>query len=105
MRMGSNRRGFTLIETTITMFVLAVVAAIGAPRLSSVLRNRTTGNAADQFVSTHALARATAIRYGRVAQLHIDAGSQRFWIAVDTSATAVAHPAMIWYVRDQHDSG
>jgi len=99
------RRGFTLLETIITMSVLAVVAAMGAPRLSTALRHRTTGSAADEFVSTHALARATAIRYGRVAQLHIDASSRRFWVDVDTSATGVGQRATVWYVRDLSGSG
>jgi len=105
MRIGSSRAGFTLIETVITMFILAVIAAMGAPRLTSLLRQRTTGSAADQFVSTHALARATAIRYGRVAQLHIDAAGERFWIDVDTSATGIGQRATIWYVRDLSGSG
>ena len=105
MLIAVKRRGFTLLETIITMSILAVVAAIGAPSLSSALRHRTTGSAADQFVSTHALARATAIRYGRVAQLHIDATNRRFWVDVDTSGAGIGQRAVVWNIRDLSDSG
>jgi hypothetical protein len=51
-------------------------------------------------VLTHSLTRSTAIRYGRVAQLHIDAPTRRFWIDVDTSANGIGQRATIAYVRD-----
>ena len=102
---SNRRRGFTLLETIIVMSVLAVVAAMGAPKLSAALRSRTTAAAADQFVTAHSLARATAVRYGRVAQLHIDAPIRRFWVDVDTSANMIGQRATIWYVRDLTESG
>jgi len=100
-----RRRGFTLLEVIIVLALLAVVAAMGAPRLSAALRRRTTQMAADQFATAHSLARATAVRYGRVAQLHIDAPSKRFWVDVDTSANAVGQRATIWYTRDLTSTG
>jgi prepilin-type N-terminal cleavage/methylation domain-containing protein len=95
-----RRRGFTLLEVIIVLALLAVIAAMGAPRLSAALRRRTTQTAADQFATAHSLARATAVRYGRVAQLHIDAGTRRFWVDVDTSANNIGQRATIWYTRD-----
>jgi prepilin-type N-terminal cleavage/methylation domain-containing protein len=103
--MKRNRTGFTLVESIIVMSLLAVVAAIGAPKLSAALRRRITSVAADQFVASHSLARATAVRYGRIAQLHIDPAARRFWIDVDTSADAVGERATIWYARDISDAG
>ncbi len=38
---------------------------------------------------THSLARSTAVRYGRVSELHIDATNVRFWVEVDTSGTGI----------------
>lgn len=93
------RIGFTLIELIIVLFLLAVIAAIGAPRLSAALRSRETATAADRFVSAHALARATAVRYGRRAQLHINAPAKRFWVEVDTSGAAVNQRATVGYAR------
>lgn len=95
----SARRGFTAIDVIVTTGLLGVVTAIGTPELQDALRRRTVQAAADEFTTAHSLARATAIRYGRVAQLHIDASARRFWVEVDTSADAVGQRATIWYDR------
>ena len=100
-----RRRGFTLLEVIIVMSLLAVVAAMGAPKRSAALRRRTTQTAIDQFATAHSLARATAVRYGRVAQLHIDASTRRFWVDVDTSANHIGQRATIWYMRDLTQPG
>lgn len=101
----TKRRGFTLIEAIVVMTVMAVVAAIGGPKLAAALHRRTTVSAADQFVLTHSLTRSTALRYGRIAQLHIDAPAKRFWVDVDTSANGIGQRATIAYVRDVSGSG
>jgi len=101
----NRTRGFTLLEVIIVLALLAVVAAMGAPKLSAALRRRTTQTAADQFATAHSLARATALRYGRVAQLHIDAAATRFWVDVDTSANGVGQRATIWYERKLSQPG
>ena len=99
------KKGFTLVETIIVMFIAAVVGAMGAPKLSSALRQRSVASAADQFVSAHSLARSTALRYGRGAQLHIDASTTRIWVDVDTSANGVAQRGTISYIRDLSSNG
>lgn len=101
----TQRRGFTLIEAIIVMTLMAIVAAMGAPKLAAALHRRTTSSAADQFVVTHSLSRSTALRYGRVAQLHIDAATRRFWVDVDTSANGIGQRATIASVRDVSGGG
>ena len=101
----THRRGFTMMEALMVMTVMAIVAAIGGPKLAAALHRRTTVSAADQFVLTHSLTRSTALRYGRIAQLHIDAPGKRFWVDVDTSANAIDQRATIGYVRDLNASG
>jgi prepilin-type N-terminal cleavage/methylation domain-containing protein len=101
----THRRGFTMIEALMVMTVMAIVAAIGGPKLAAALHRRTTVSAADQFVLTHSLTRSTALRYGRIAQLHIDAPGKRFWVDVDTSANAIGQRATVGYVRDLSGSG
>lgn len=101
----TQRRGFTMIETVMVLTLVAIVAAIGAPKLTAALQRRTTASAADQFVLTHSLTRSTALRYGRVAQLHIDATLKRFWIDVDTSANGLGQRATIANVRDVSGDG
>lgn len=100
MRKMDRQSGFTLLEVIITLFLLAIVAAMGAPRLSAALRRRTTQTAVDQLATAHSLARATAVRYGRVAQLHIDPSAKKFWVDVDTSANGVGQRATVWYTRN-----
>jgi prepilin-type N-terminal cleavage/methylation domain-containing protein len=96
----SRRRGFTMVETIIVLAIVAIVAAIGGPKLAAALQRRTTASAADQFVLAHSLARSTAVRFARVAQLHIDAAGRQFWVDVDTSANGIGQRATMGYVRD-----
>lgn len=100
-----NRPGFTLIEAIMVASVIGIVAATGGPKISAAIQRRTTASAADQFVLTHSLTRSTALRFGRVAQLHLDAAAQTFWVEVDTSANAIGQRATIANVRYVSDYG
>lgn len=100
-----NRRGFTMIESIMVASIIGIVAAIGGPKVSSALQRRTTASAADQFVVVHSLTRSTALRYGRIAQLHVDATGQRFWVDVDTSANGIGQRATIANIRYVNDAG
>jgi|SRR6266404_6278390 len=100
-----QRRGFTMIETVMVVSVIGIVAAIGGPRVSLVLQRRSTSSGADQFVLTHSLTRSTALRFGRVAQLHIDEPGQRFWVDVDTSANGIGERAIIANIRYTTENG
>jgi len=100
-----RRPGFSMIEMLMVLGLIGIVAAIAGPKVAATLQRRTTASAADQFALTHSLSRATAIRYARVAQLHIDASGRRFWVDVDTSANGSGQRATIAYVRDVSTSG
>jgi prepilin-type N-terminal cleavage/methylation domain-containing protein len=103
--MVTLRNGFTMIETIIVVAVLAIIAATGGPHIAAALQSRTTASAADQFILVHTLTRATAIRYGRIAQLHVDPSTNRFWVDVDTSANGSGQRATIGYVRNMSGDG
>lgn len=103
--LAMNRQGFTMIEAVMVMSVIGIVAAMGGPKISAALQRRTTASAADQFVLTHSVTRSTALRYGRIAQLHVDSIGQRFWIDVDTSADGIGQRAIIGNVRYVDDTG
>jgi len=100
-----TRVGFTVIDVIVTTGLIGIVTTFGAPQLQDALRRRQVEAAADVFTTAHALARATAIRYGRVAQLHIDPATRRFWIEADTSADGVGQRSTVWYERTLTDPG
>lgn len=88
-----SHRGFTLIEMLIVLSVLGVILVIAIPRMADAYRRRAPRVAADRFTIAHSLARSTAVRYGRLAELHVDAGNVKFWVEVDTSGTGVRDTA------------
>jgi Tfp pilus assembly protein FimT len=94
-----------MVEMIMVLGLIGIVATIGGPKVAVALQRRTTASAADQFALTHSLSRSTAIRYARVAQLHIDAAGSRFWVDVDTSADGSGQRATIAYVRDVNTTG
>jgi type II secretory pathway pseudopilin PulG len=80
-----NRAGFTLLDIIVVITFVALLAGITFPRIADVQSRFAVRGALTGFMSAHSLARATAIREGGVAELHIDATNDRFWIEVDTT--------------------
>jgi prepilin-type N-terminal cleavage/methylation domain-containing protein len=75
-----KQSGITLIEMMIVVLVLGVIAATTTPLVANAYHRQAVRTAADEFRSSHALARSVAMKYGRRAALHI--GSTRFWVAL-----------------------
>ncbi len=84
-----KNKGFTLIEMLIVLTLMGVILAVSMPSMVTAYRQRATRGAVDRLAMAHGLARATAVRFGRVAELHIDAANARFWVEVDTSGTGI----------------
>ncbi len=82
-------KGFSLLELMIVLTLVGVMVSIVGPSLSDAFQQRATQGAVDRLTTAHALTRATATRFGRVAELHIDSVNVRFWIEVDTSGTGI----------------
>jgi Tfp pilus assembly protein FimT len=80
-----NRSGFTTIELLWVLAITALVMAMAVPRMTKSRDQRGIQAAADEFVTSHGLARATAMRFGRLARLHVDTAAGRFWVEADTS--------------------
>ncbi len=81
-----GNKGYSLLELITVLVLTGLAAAIATPPLASTYKRTATRTARDQFVSAHSLARSMAVRYGRVAELRIDAANTRFWVEVDTSS-------------------
>ena len=78
-------RGYSLIELVMAMVVIGIAALITTPRLAAGRRATVRRTVVNEFIAAHSLASVTAVRQGRVAELHIDAPTGRYWIVVDTS--------------------
>ncbi len=78
-------KGFTLLELMAAVAIVTITTGMAMPRLLEQMGSAQRRSATHQFVSAHALTKATAIRYGTVAELHIDVSGSRYWIEVDTS--------------------
>ncbi len=100
---GRPRAGFTMIELLVVMAIIGLLAVIAAPSFTDALHKRETSAASDQFVMAHGLARSTALRYGRVSQLHIDPENAKFWIDVDTSGRG--ERGLVTYVKSVDGGG
>ncbi len=80
-----NRAGFTILDIILVVTFVGLLAGITFPRIADVQSRFAVRGAVTAFMSAHSLTRATAIRVGGVAELHIDATNDRFWIEVDTT--------------------
>ncbi len=81
--------GYSVLELVTILSIVGIALAIVTPSLSKAFQQRSTQGAVDRLMTAHALTRATATRFGRTAELHLDAANVRFWIEVDTSGTGI----------------
>lgn len=96
-----SRHGFTLIEVTIAVLVIGLAASTAVPPLMDWQRTMELTSSADRFERMHELTRVTAVREGRVAELHLDDAAGSMWIEVDTTgAGAVDTVAMVVGLAD-----
>lgn len=84
-----SRKGFTLVEMTFALLAVGMVAGAAVPPLMRWHQNMELATSMDQFERLYELTRITAIREGRIAELHIDDAATRLWVQVDTTGTGV----------------
>ena len=92
--------GFSLIEMAVVLSITGLMVGIVIPSVVSSFGQRATRTAVDQLTQAHSLARATAVRFGRVAELHIDDANARFWVQVDTTYADVGDSLIVGSVND-----
>lgn len=61
----ARQRGFTLTELVITMAILVILVAIGAPQLQTFIAQRAVSSQADTFAQAIRLARSEALKRGQ----------------------------------------
>ena len=85
LRKRRNRAGFTILDIILVISFVSLMAGITFPRIANIQTRFAVRGYVNTFMSVHSLARATAVRQGRVAELHIDATNDLFWVEVDTT--------------------
>ena len=84
-RSGLGRGGFSIMELVTVLLVVGVITGTVFPRIGDAWEQLAVRGAADQFISAHQKARTAAVRFGAIAELHIDASTDRFWVQIDTT--------------------
>lgn len=84
-----RERGFTIIETTVVMALIAAITAITLPRASSFLDRIAVRSAVTDIESVFSLARHSAIARGSQVSLDIDPASGT--MAVRTTTETLRH--------------
>jgi type II secretion system protein H len=76
----ARRAGFTLIELSIAVFIMALLLALSAPAFVRSYNSALLSETARSFSTTCQLARVQAITQQQNATLHIDLERQVFWV-------------------------
>jgi prepilin-type N-terminal cleavage/methylation domain-containing protein len=84
-----GRGGFTLVELMAVCVIVAVMAAMGGPRLITWIRTITTRGAVDQLASDLSVARVQAVRNGQTVSLRFMADTLYRVTVDDVNGTAV----------------
>lgn len=77
--MQPTRHGLTLLEVTVVILIVGILAAIGAPHFARSSRVRATRNAAIELAGHVEYVRNVAINEGRTTTLSIDATDDLFY--------------------------
>ena len=75
----ARRAGFTLIELSIAVFIMALLLALSAPSFVRSYNTAVLNETGRTFATTCLLARVNAVTQQREAILHIDLERQAFW--------------------------
>jgi type II secretion system protein H len=76
----TRRAGFTLIELSIVVFIMAIVLAICIPSFVRSYNGAVLSETARTFATTCQFARIQAVTQQKPAMLHIDLDRQMFWV-------------------------
>lgn len=79
-------RGFTMIEITVVVLLLGVIAAFAAPRISNAMREYRLNNAMHQIADLMNRAKTQAMSNNTKATMRVDMANNRFGLVVYDSS-------------------
>jgi len=84
-----RRNGFSLIEVSIAVFIIAMLVAVSVPAFVRSFNDMTLRDAARNFATTCQFGRIEAVQRQTNAVLHIDLDQQRFWLTSGADSTVL----------------
>lgn len=97
---SSTKSGFTTLELLTVTVIFGFMAAIAGPKFYATFAATTTRTSADRLARAAELARASAVRFGRDAELRVDTTTKRFWVQVDTTVSLTGVKDTVGIVQD-----
>jgi len=88
LKLPAPGRGFTLIEVMITLVVLGVLIALGAPSFSDWTRNQQIRSASEAILNGLQVARGEAVRRNLLVQFQLTSLPTSAWTVSETVSAA-----------------
>jgi type II secretion system protein H len=85
-----GRAGFTLVELMAVLTIIALMAAMGMPRMLRWYSTLGSRSAVNQVIADIHLARIQAVRQGQTVSLRIDQDGRRYRVTADATDGSVA---------------
>ena len=79
--------GFTMLELTLVLGILALILALAAPRFRGFAASREVHDTASSILTLIKWARMQAIDEGRLFRLYVDMDLQEYWVAGQEGAS------------------
>jgi Tfp pilus assembly protein FimT len=90
IRSNQSARGFTVMEATVVVFIIGVIAAFSAPRIISAMREYRVNMAVRQMADLIQRAKTQAVSDNRTVTLRVDTANNKAGIVIlDSTGTEV----------------
>lgn len=90
IRFNQSARGFTMLEATVVVFIIGIIAAFSTPKIISAMRQYRIGIAARQVADLIQRAKVEAVSQNRNVTLRVDTANNQAGLVIrDASGTEV----------------
>jgi general secretion pathway protein H len=100
----SRKAGFTLLELTVVLFILALATALIAPAFGRSFGQVQLKAAAKEVAAVCRFARTQAISHQGIVEVVLDRRTNAYWLGgVEQQVETAEHPGQSWEVRWRQD--